>query len=51
MVVILCQLSSAKSVPLRALPFGPFRPQSFMLVEGKTLIHGSGNWVALLLKY
>lgn len=26
-------------------------PQSFMLVEGKTLIHGSENWVVLLLKY
>lgn len=33
MVVILCQHSSAKSMCLRGLPFGPFCPQSFMLAE------------------
>lgn len=51
MVVLLCQLSFCNSVPARTLSPGSFCPQSFMLVEGKILIHGSENWVVLLLKY
>lgn len=38
-------------MPKRNLSSHPPWPQSFTLVEGKTLIHGSENWVVLPLKY